>query len=137
MNGSRARKLRKQVYSNAPGQNPSKLDRIKNYFNSKLPETFRTGRTYRVIEYTFEIFKKDKDGNPMFAKDGSPMKVKKITRQVICTGLRAKYKRAKNAWKMQNAGLIPWVFEGHWCKGTWENYLAGLYGKSKIKFARP
>jgi hypothetical protein len=101
MNGSRARKIRSQVYKNATAPNPSLLGRIGNYFAQKLPESFRAGRTYRIIERSFEIFKKDKDGNPMFDKDESPIRVNKITRQVVCTGLRAKYKQAKKAWKAE------------------------------------
>ena len=107
MNGSRAKKIRKQIY----GDLSKRVD------------------SYGIIKRIKKIFIKDKEGNPK--------KVDKVTGQLVCTGLRAKYKRAKNARKMQNANLIPWVFEGHWCKGTWENYLAGLYGKSKLKFANP
>jgi len=99
MNQSRATKIRKQIYGNATAPKPSLFSRIGRYFAQKLPESFRAGRTYRIIKRSFEIFKKDRDGNIMFDKDGSPMRVEKITRQRVCTGLRAQYKQTKKAWK--------------------------------------
>ena len=115
MNQSRAKKIRRQIYKGL---------------------SFRT-QEYGIIQRIKKILWRDEHGVLIPDKEGRPQRVDKVTRQIVCTGLRAKYKRAKNAWKMQNANLIPWVFEGHWCKGTWENFLAGLYGKSKIKFANP
>lgn len=112
MNGSRAKKIRKQIYGDLSC-------RIQNY---------------GFIQQIKKILFRDERGALVPDKEGKPQRVDKVTRQLVCTGLRAKYKMAKNAWKMQNAGLIPWVFEGHWCKGTWENLQAGLYAKSKIKF---
>ena len=115
MNQSRSKKIRKQIYGD---------------LSSRIQE-------YGILQRIKKVFLRDKEGVLVPDKEGRPQKVDKITRQLVCTGLRAKYKRAKNCWKMQNANLIPWIFEGHWCKGTWENYLAGLYKKSKIKFMNP
>ena len=42
----------------------------------------------------------------------------------------AKRRRTYNRY----SDSIPYVFEGHWCKGTWDNYLKGYYDGSEIKF---
>ncbi|MCZ7403698.1 MAG: hypothetical protein O8C67_02020 [Candidatus Methanoperedens sp.] len=69
MNQSRAKKIRKQIYGDA---------------------SFRQTR-YGIIERVKKFLS--------INKDGKQEKKNKITGQLVCVGLRAKYKQAKRAWK--------------------------------------
>jgi hypothetical protein len=45
--------------------------------------------------------------------------------------------RKEKSVRLKKRGLIPWIFEGHWCKGTWEDYINGLYKGPRIAFRKP
>ena len=73
MNGTRAREIRKKIYGKG-GMKPVPL-----------------GAIYRLIQSIKKVFVLDKEGNPV--------KVDKVTRQLICIGKRAEYKQAKKQYK--------------------------------------
>jgi hypothetical protein len=77
MNNSRAKKIRKQVYS------------------VKEPRWKWLRRQYEVIKRVFKVYKRDTDGNLVLDKHGKPIEVDRITLQIRCTGKRAKYQKAK------------------------------------------
>ena len=69
MNGSRAKVIRKKVYGEGSRRNEEK---------------------YGVLERVKTFFKKD--------KDGKEKEIKIKTGQLICTGKRAEYKKAKRTY---------------------------------------
>jgi len=77
MNQSRAKKIRKQIYK---GLSP----RI---------------QQYGVIQRIKKLLLRDERGVLIPDKEGKSQRVDKVTRQIVCTGLRAEYKQAKKAWK--------------------------------------
>ena len=38
------------------------------------------------------------------------------------------------AWELERQGYKPVVFEGHWGKGSWNNYIQGYYKGSVVRF---
>jgi hypothetical protein len=81
MNGTRARAIRKKIYS------------------IKEPRWSWFRRQYEVIKRVFRVYKKDTDGNLVLDKHGKPIEVDRITLQIRCTGKRAAYQKAKRDYR--------------------------------------
>jgi hypothetical protein len=81
MNGTRARLIRKQIYS------------------AKEPRWGWFRRQYEVIKRVFKVYKRDMDGNLVLDKHGKPIEVDRVTLQIRCTGKRAAYQKAKRDYK--------------------------------------
>jgi len=81
MNGTRARAIRKQV----------------GYW---IKEPKSSG-IYKAIKRIFKTYPKDSDGKPVLDRAGKPLEIDKVTLQIICTGKRVAYKKAKKEYEQE------------------------------------